>query len=84
MSANKASRQEIEDQLSVLRAIAIAQARWREIAEAIEGTPLPIEGLTAEQEAAAVNLQLRRLAPQARERVAQEVAALERILRDFD
>ncbi|QJW34948.1 hypothetical protein [Cellulosimicrobium protaetiae] len=72
----------IEAQLRALRTIALAQSRWREVAAAVAaGTPLPLDGLTPEQEETVRNLQLRRLSPQDRERVRAEIDALEAALR---
>ncbi|WP_336726296.1 hypothetical protein [Cellulosimicrobium cellulans] len=71
----------IEARLRALRAITFAQFRWREVAAAVAaGTPLP-DGLTPDQERAVLDLQLRRLSPQDRERVRAEIDALEAALR---
>ena len=72
----------IEARLRALRTIALAQSRWREVAAAVAaGTPLPVDGLTPDQERAVLDLQLRRLSPQDRERVRAEIDALEAALR---
>lgn len=72
----------LEAELGFLRVIALAQTRWREITAAIAaGDPLPLEDLTPDQEKAVLNLQLRRLSPQERERVRANIAAVEAALR---
>jgi hypothetical protein len=85
MEDDEGARSEIEPievRLRALRAIALAQSRWREVAEAVAaGTPLPVDGLTPDQERAVLDLQLRRLSPRDRERVRAEIDALEAALR---
>jgi hypothetical protein len=85
MANDEGLRREVAARLSVLQAIALAQARWREVIEAIEtGVPLPFDGLTPEQEAVIMNIQFRRLAPGQRERVSAEIVEAERILRQLE
>ncbi|ANC31506.1 hypothetical protein [Isoptericola dokdonensis] len=73
---------ELELRLHVLRAIALAQDRWQEVAAAVAGgEPLPLDGLTPDQEAAVMALQLRRLAPTQRARVRADIDAMESVLR---
>ena len=72
----------LEAELRFLRVIALAQTRWREVTAAIaSGEPLPLAGLTPEQESAVLNLQLRRLSPQEGERVRASIATVEAALR---
>lgn len=72
----------LEAELRFLRVIALAETRWREVTAAIAaGEPLPLAGLTPEQERAVLNLQLRRLSPQEGERVRADIAAVEAALR---
>ena len=72
----------LEAQLGVMRAIALAQARWQEVAAALAAdAPLPLEGLTPDQELAVRNLQLRRLSPQDRDLVRTKIEAVEAALR---
>ncbi|WP_265520105.1 hypothetical protein [Oerskovia flava] len=71
----------LEAQLRILRAIALAQSRWREVAAAIAaGDPLPLEGVTPDEETAVLNLQFRRLAPQERDALRARIDALEAAL----
>lgn len=85
MANDERLRREVEARLPVLQAIALAQARWREVIEAIETeAPLPFEGLTPEQEGVIMNLQFRRLAPAQRERISAEIVEAERILRQME
>lgn len=72
----------LEAELRFLRLIALAQTRWREVTAAIaSGEPLPLAGLTPEQESAVLNLQLRRLSPQECKRVRANIATVEAALR---
>lgn len=73
---------ELEAALSAMRAIALAQSRWREVAAAIEASqPLPLDDLTPELEKVVASLQLRQLSPRSREQVREHIATMESTLR---